>query len=261
MTVLHYLTERGIAQLERAVESNLSWYYRTRAGRRRQLFPDEVVRAESIEVDSLADALTMPSGSRIERPRFDGENALRVYGALRNLSPQLATNAGIWIYLCHADCAQYVSRRWMQELPEAEDAAAKNVLNHFFMSGERALRRDNGIARLWWMGYIAWQVSPNDPQSFLDLILASQDVRSSLLERPAVSMNVRVLRTIYGVMQEYHGGVGGDLFERFTFRAWMRAINRRGGVMLLDALSDDDLGRLLAEEAEEALNAPKATGA
>ena len=253
MTVLHYLTERGIAQLERAVESNLSWYYRTRAGRRRQLFGDDVVRTESIQVDSLAGALTTPSGSRTERPRFDGENALTVYGALRNLTPQLATNAGIWIYLCHAECAEYVSKRWMSEQPGPEDAAAKNVLNHFFMSGERALRRDNGIARLWWMGYIAHRAAPDEPRSFLDTILHSQDIRSSLLERPAVSTNVRVLRAIYLVMKE-HREQGSALLEREAFREWMRSVNRQGGMKLLDHLSDDVLDELLQCEAKKAID-------
>ena len=62
-------------------------------------------------------------------------------------------------------------------------------------------------------------------------------------------MNRRVLRGIYGVMQE-HWINGGALFQRETFRGWMVAFNRRGGVVLLDALPEKELGRLLHEEAE-----------
>lgn len=252
MTSLRYLTDGGIRGLERSVEANLPWYYRTRGGRRRQLFDDAAVHTESIEVDSIAGRLKMPERRQTARPEFDGQNALVVHDALRNLTPQLATNPGIWVYLTHTDGAEYVSKRWMGDRPTADDAAAKNVLNHFFMSGERPLRRDNGIARLWWMGYIAHRVVPDEPQLFLDTILHSQDIRSSLLERPAVSMNFRVLRAIYDVMKD-HRSSDGELFDRFKFRGWMRAVNRRGGMVLLDALSDSELDKLLRAEAEAAL--------
>ena len=43
------------------------------------------------------------------------------------------------------------------------------------------------------------------------------------------------------------------LFERDNFRNWMIALNRRGGVVLLDALPDDALNRLLRAEAKLAV--------
>jgi len=56
-------------------------------------------------------------------------------------------------------------------------------------------------------------------------------------------MNKRVLRAIYMVMKESWIN-GGKLFEREIFRNWMIALNRQGGVVLLDALPDEALGRL-----------------
>ena len=66
-------------------------------------------------------------------------------------------------------------------------------------------------------------------------------------------MNRRVLRGIYDVMRE-HWNNGGALFERETFRSWMIALNRRGGVVLLDALPEQTLWRLLREEAESIMS-------
>ena len=65
-------------------------------------------------------------------------------------------------------------------------------------------------------------------------------------------MNVRVLKGIYSVMLE-HWNNGGELFQREQFRSWMVALNRRGGVVLLDALPEEALSRLLREEAERAM--------
>ena len=65
-------------------------------------------------------------------------------------------------------------------------------------------------------------------------------------------MNRRVLVAIYEVMKN-HWDNGGALFERETFRRWMVALNRRGGVVLLDSLPDNTLARLLRNEAEQVL--------
>jgi hypothetical protein len=179
----------------------------------------------------------------------DVDNALLVYESLSELTPHQASIERMWVYLCHCDCPQYVASRWLDRRPEKNEDAVREVRNHFFAVGNRALIRDNGVSRLWWLGKIAHDVDPENPREFLAILLHRQDVRSALIERPSVSMNRRVLRGIYDVMRE-HWADGGALFERETFRSWMVALNRRGGVTLLDALPEEKLGRLLREEAE-----------
>lgn len=97
-------------------------------------------------------------------------------------------------------------------------------------------------------------LDPDDPQRFLEILLHRQDVRSALIERPAVSMNRGVLGTIYRVMQEHWDG-DRELFKREKFRNWMIALNRRGGVVLLDAMAESELYQLVSQEAESALTA------
>jgi hypothetical protein len=126
------------------------------------------------------------------------------------------------------------------------------VHNHFFAKGNRALIRDNGVSRLWWLGKIAHDVDPEDPRLFLTILLHRQEVQSALIERPSISMNRRVLCAIYEVMKS-HWVNGGTLFERQNFRGWMVSLNRRGGVVLLDSLPNDVLAELLREESERVL--------
>ena len=248
MMKLRYYTTDALENLRHTVADRLDWYYA----------PVEELplsslggfRESKVEASAFADRLLMGQ-NRLSAT--DADNALIVYEALRDLTPHQASIERMWAYLCHFDCRQYVTDRWLNRRPDKEEDAVREVRNHFFAVGNRALIRDNGISRLWWLGKIAHDVAAHDPREFLTILLHRQDVRSALIERPSVSMNRALLRGIYAVMRE-HWTNGGALFERDAFRSWMVALNRRGGVVLLDALPDDALGRLLREEANCAVN-------
>ena len=246
------------------IADRLDWYYDPR-----ERVADPVltaagaIRNSRLEVRSIAERLVLPedvsdsdgkgsSGNRIGVA--DANAALAVYEAFRELTLQQAADERLWTYLCHVEYPQYVSRRWLVSRPAKNEDAARKVRNHFFSASNRALIRDNGLSRLWWLGSIAHEVEPDAPHEFLERLLHWQDVRSALIERPSVSRNPRVLRSINTVMREYWRR-DRSLFERERFRAWMIGLDRRGGVVLLDALADEPLAELLEEEARRALSA------
>ena len=247
MIKLRYYTLDALEKLRRSVGERLDWYY---APVGEPSLPSlGAFRESQLDAPALADRLVID----VKQPSTtDAENALLVYDALRELSPHQASIERMWVHLCHCDCPQYVASRWLNKRPEKEEDAVREVRNHFFAVGNRALIRDNGVSRLWWLGKIAHDVDPDSPRDFLTILLHRQDVRSALIERPSVSTNRRLLRGIYAVMRE-HWSNGGLLFEREIFRSWMIGLNRRGGVVLLDALPDDELGKLLREEARQAI--------
>ncbi len=247
MSRLRYYTMASVENLRQSVAERLDWYYSPREG-----VPATTVggfRESKIDAPDLAGRLVIDKS----RPfTTDAENALIVYNALRDLTPHQASIERLWVYLCHFDCRQYVAARWLNRRPEDEEQAAREVRNHFFAVGNRALIRDNGVSRLWWLGKIAHDVAPDDPSEFLTILLHRQDVRSALIERPSVSMNRRLLQEIFAVMRD-HWANGSVLFKREAFRNWMIALNRKGGVVLLDALPSDALGPLLRQEADNAI--------
>ena len=248
MTNLKYYTTEVLEDLRMKIAEHLDWYYATEGS------PPGVallgsVRESRIAAPALAEQLVVDA---VRPSSTDAENALIVYQALSGLSSHQASIERMWVYLCHCDCPQYVAARWLSSRPEKDEEAVREVRNHFFAVGNRALIRDNAVSRLWWLGKIAHDVDPRNPREFLTILLHRQDVRSALIERPSVSTNRRVLRGIYEVMRE-HWSDGGALFARDAFRAWMVALNRRGGVVLLDALPEQALGRLLREEARFAI--------
>ena len=248
MSRLQYYVESAVEELRGSVDERLTWYFDAGAATRRiELLSANPVKRTDIEIGPLAGRLMT---GRRDPSKDDAENAMIVYTALHDLTPHQASDERLWAYLCHHDCAAYVADRWLRRHSASDDDASNRVRNHFFASGNRALIRDNGVSRLWWLGYIAHQVDDKNPRQFLRILLTRQDVRSALIERPGVSRNYRVLRTIYAVMREDHATRQQRLFVRDTFREWMKRLNRHGGVVLLDAVPEDALERLVRDEAD-----------
>ncbi len=249
MNTLQYYTSETVESLRNGIQDHLDWYYYN-IGPTPHLLPVSGVRKSRLKVQSFASELVVDP----DRPqKNDAENAITVYNTLRELTPHQSSLECLWVYLCHVVCATYVCKRWLSARPENNENAIRKVKNHYFASGTRSLIRDNGVSRLWWLGRTAHEVAPDKPDEFLQVLLAKQDVRSALLERPSISMNVRLLRGIYEILRE-NWYDGQELFDRVTFRSWMIALNRKGGVILLDALSDIELKRLLQLEAENAMS-------
>lgn len=252
MARLKYYTAQAVEELRESIASRLDWYYDPAAEDPLTCAVGSI-RESRLSFRSLTE-LEDGIGTPGDPSHSDGVKALVVFRALSELTPHQASDERLWVYLCHHECAKYVSWRWLRKRPDRDDVAAREVMNHFFAKGNRALIRDNGVSRLWWLGRIATDVAPDTPSEFLRILLHRQDVRSALIERPSVSMNRRVLRVIFSEMLS-HWANDRKLFEREVFRNWMRALNRRGGVVLLDALPDEALADLVRDEADRATGA------
>ena len=251
MTCLPYYTEAALLSLKGSVSHHLEWYYHGADSPPQPADVERPVGETYVPAVELAPLLDSAGHSTVQDPK----NAISVYGALCGLKPKDATDERFWVHLCHSDCAGYIRERWLRERPSKDEDATRKVHNHFFASGSRALIRDNALSRLWWLGHIAHEVAPDDPPLFLQILMHRQDIRSALIERPSVSMNKEVLRAIYAIMRDHwqREGRKSKLFGRGVFRDWMVRLNRRGGVLLLDALAGEALSDLLKDEATKAL--------
>ncbi|MDE2744961.1 MAG: DUF6339 family protein [Chloroflexota bacterium] len=251
MAPLQYYTLEAVSELRQLVQTNVGWYFDLSA-------PEPILAAKTprrdtkLELPQWQDLLSINE----HRPAStDAANALALFESFSQLSPYQASDQRVWTYLCHNECRSYVAARWLRGYDPDSPGAIERVLNHFFVRGNRSLIRDNGLSRLWWLGSIAHKADPAEPRRFLDILLYRQDVRSALIERPSVSMNLDVLKAIYAVMKEDFETEDRALFQRGPFREWMKNLNRRGGVILLDAVPPPTLDALIRAEAERALSA------
>jgi len=241
---ISYLPHKEVDFLYECVEDNLEWYF-TGEGESPIRKGTRIRKAQLPgSVQSLGGALESGSAN-------DPENARKVFMAIRELTRHQAADPRLWVRLCHGECVEYVRKRWLKpEDPRVKRIQA--VRNHFFARSSRAIFRDNGLSRLWWLGRVAEDVKVfgADPDLFLEILLHRQDIRSAVLERPSTTSNPRVLFGLYEVMRRHWKGEDQNLglFQRDVFRAWMKAMDREGGVRLLDAMTDENLVSLATDQ-------------
>ena len=86
----------------------------------------------------------------------DAENAKRVYTWLNKLTPSLAMEERLWAHLTHCVFADYMKTRWPAE-------NGNLIQRRYLFEGKSfgALIR-NGVARLWWSGYLTRDESIKD---------------------------------------------------------------------------------------------------
>ena len=237
MRNIKYFTSDKVRELTEHVNQNLEWYYsREPDDNLEETFQPVDVRNSNLLVEPLRSKLIF--GSSLTTSESDAKNAYTVFGAMKNLSPHQATDERLWVYLSHTECKTYATNRWLSDKKPADGRKIKKEISHFFVpskSRTRNIFRSNAVSRLWWLGYLAHQVAPDDPKQFLEIILYRQDVANQILTR-STTANRLILTSIYEVLKE-DWGKDRKLLQRIEFRNWMSKINIYGGVILLDALN------------------------
>ena len=245
---IKFLRHKAVAGLRLRINDNLRLYEDRQA--------DFSGHVASGGVQSMRNVLFAPGWTKkIKMPEagesHDAFNSVLVYESLP-LKPAQACDYRIWVYLSHFELRHYVRCRW--PLPKKDEVG--HILSHYFVktrdeinATQRALLRDNAIARLWWMGHIASRSKHlgMKPIEVLNVLLHHSDVRANLLER-SLGMNPDIFDAVvsrlaedYAKVKKAKKEVPHTLFYRDRFRGLMKSLNRIGGYRMLDALGFEQL--------------------
>jgi len=153
------------------------------------------------------------------------------------MTPALARDERVWVRLCHLECLDYARFRWITGAGKPSDM----VRLHFFASTLPQCRDDNAIGRLWWNAHLAQIACPDDPGRALQQILRKADIRLNLIDRADTSGRAPLAQ---GILRKLEREPWLDSHEQ-AFRDFMLAINRNGGGILFEALSDEDVDKFL----------------
>jgi len=235
---LRYLSVPACDSLKAKVAENLERY---RSGD----FED-LIQANgcSIEFDLEVDLSPLKRLAPLDRraQEADFSNAMLVWEALGHLTPSLATEARLWTHLTHLQGLEYCRARWLH-LSSSNENLVKEVNTHFFAETQTRYRDDNALGRLWWAAYVAKLAMPENHQVALKAILRNTDTRSNIVERPGISTRPKLAA---GIVRTIVTGSNKAASED-EFREFMKAVNRLGGGVVFEALSDDDVDRFMNE--------------
>ncbi|MBT7790636.1 MAG: hypothetical protein HN757_17360, partial [Calditrichaeota bacterium] len=160
--------------------------------------PSDYFRESSVPIDaSKFNKIKLPDGG----DNHDIYNSLFVYNLFNELTPEQAYDERVWTYYSHTIFHDYVVSRWI----DGSSNKDRSIRSHMFVHGDRGLVRDNGIARLWWMGFIAHNIASQIPFSVehvLNILLFKADVRSNIIERPSSAANMKISAAIIILLAE-----------------------------------------------------------
>lgn len=239
-STVSYIREKQLRKLKDAVEDNLGIYLSGTPDWPAFFEDEDTFRSSSIPMaEDLPSRIRMPQ----DEETMDAENCVIVYESLKDLTLQQATDERVWARLTHFDLWDYVQRRWPLN-PNKPEQAMRSIRAHYFVSGIRGFFRDNGVSRLWWMGWIASRCTHFSIERTLEILLYQSDVRANLLER-SYGMSAEIFNAVMKQLGESYEG-DKSLFERKRFRELMKFLNRRGGKVALNALEPKQLDDMIS---------------
>lgn len=186
--------------------------------------------------------------SKGENAEHDAENAKRVYGWLKQLTPAIAMEERLWAYLTHAQFPAYMAARW-----KVDDASAVHRRYLFEGKSFAALSR-NGIARLWWAGFLTFDGNRQNPYELTETLFLRQDIQVSLLER-AIGKCQNVRTAVLEFLGANVGWLSEESFGR-RIQLLLKELNLLGGVVILDSLPQADLEAFLKKVGERLAKMP-----
>lgn len=237
---LLYLQETQLEKLRKSIENNRSYYQQDDVWLNQFFGSEPWQYPTNINVQDIV--LKLPEGTR---ELFDFENTKTLYSAMKKLSISEATDERLWVHLTHVVFWDYMRKRW-----SVTDETSETVIRerYFFTSNrDRSLIR-NGLARLWWYGYVSYDETRADPFELTKILLEKSDLTQNLLER-SLSRNSTLTRAILSVLAEREKA-NKPFISREEFRQLSKYINFLGGVTILDALSLEDLMKMIREKIE-----------
>ncbi len=239
---LNYLSEAKLEELRQNVSQNRERYA---DGDFTDLQCDNGWAIKASEVRIQRELLAGLDGT-VRSAAGDRAASVKLYRALPGMTPALAREERIWVRLSHVECLGYAHSRWLSGF-EGEELDRK-VHRHMFGGDLTGIRDDNALSRLWWNMHIATIADPDDPESALTLILKTADIRSNFVERPNTAARLPLARAVIRAMRRNQWITSTER----AFREFMIVLNRDGGGILFETMSDLDVDSIMDACADRA---------
>ncbi len=175
---------------------------------------------------------------------LDAENAVILHKAMSNLLPIQAREEKLWTYLTHTRYWNYMKTRWPIKICEEKGKNKSRILSRYFFQGknENKIKAGtvpyvrNGLARLWWAGYVVYNEELENPYEYINELFLSQDMFVGLCERD-IAKNKNIVFAVLKAVRKYNLKSISNNTE--LVRNILKDINMSAGLVMYDALDDE----------------------
>jgi hypothetical protein len=244
---LRFISNHALAELRSKIDANQAHYLAGQAGNILVSFDAAAAILESRIIADAPPKLEMPGDDGLH----DAENVRRVFQWLNHLTPVQASDPRLWVYLTHGPYANYTAARWPID---AGMNVGDRIRDRYFLEGEglASLVR-NSVARLWWFGYLTRDSKQADPFELADVLLSLQDIQVAFLER-AIGRSPCILHGALRLWKKLVAERGNVPKQGTVVQKWAKLIRLHGGVVLLDALPEQQLQNVIWLKLGDALD-------
>ena len=244
MSKLKFLSQDVMDNLQAQISTNRSRY---ESG---DFLDLELGNGWAIEISSVSfdEAALRQLNHSSTKPEIEVRNSMIVFEALSGMTPALAREGRVWARLTHVEAIDYARARWLAGT--TGETLDKSVRDHFFGTGVTSIRDDNAIGRLWWNAKVAKiAAGSGNHEQALALILKSADIRSNFVERSRTTSRPKLAQGLVRIMLSEPWLTSSEA----SFRQFMKVLNRNGGGILFEVMSEPELDKFLTKTAELAM--------
>lgn len=186
---------------------------------------------------------------------IDLNNSKILYKNLRFLTPYQAADERLWAGLCHGAFYDYVRRRWGYDkaISLSSEKAVDEIKTRFFFSdGSRQSLWTNTLSKYWWAGHIF-------SSEGLD-ILGAKDFYTKIFSIGTRSfIGNKNLRNGFIKFLQHFKAQGIELDIKAHIRPAMSELNKNGGAVILDCLTEEEIAAIMIEYVEKSFTEKSST--
>ena len=187
-------------------------------------------------------------------PNRADRQALDFHDALTGMTPEIATDENIWIWMCHFRLHSYCIKRWRRT---ANTNLSRYVKAHWFSDGSgQEFRMRNTAARTWWIAHTALKAARSSGGAFAAQEalehFATNAVHWHLLMKDQFSRSSLMVSELTRVLLNEAQGINAEK----GFRAVLRALNLESGTRVLDALPRQMLREIILGHVDNVMSDP-----
>jgi len=255
-----YLKISAINELAKKVPQNLDRYFGAGFDHQELSSTLQSNASELIKVNTeLLDTLKADDSNT----NYEAYNSITVFKAIEGISRFQANDPGLWTYLSHTVGQKFLAARYKKKFDSCKTPTEQTavVRQHFFCNrSSRDIRRNQGLARLWWGGALMSDFKSISAIEAADAVLTNSDIRASILERPNFTLNNGFESAVAFLVKKKKENPDSNFFTRnnpktgkthFCYRQMCKEINILGGHKNLQMLTVEEITEWLSmREAE-----------